>query len=129
LTRNGDARVLAVDDIVSQLGLTRPEVMDLVRRGHLPAKRIGSRVFVTSAALAAYVAKGDHRATFARFERGQVVVVMDPDGSVGVGWFVEETAEGHVRVRRRGFLGAYDQLVYGSQVQAFTCRMPAELTH
>lgn len=124
-----DVRVMTVEEAADMLSVHPADVLDLVKRGLLPAKRIGARVIITAAALAAYVAKADPRASLPRYQAGDLVVILDGAGKVEVVRFVHEAEDGRVVVQRRGLLGSYAEAVDASQVQPFTCRMPAERTH
>lgn len=100
--------------------------MELVRKGKLQAKRIGTGTFVAAASLASLVAKADPAAAFPRFERGDLLLWMNEKGEFGLGRFLAENPDGSVRVLRNGFLGHYETTFPAMQVQAFTCRVPRE---
>ena len=117
---------MSVEDVAAMLGVHRSEVMDLVRKGKLPARRVGSGTFITPANLAAFIAKADPATAFCRYEHGDPVVWMDEAGDHGIGRFVAEEPDGSVRVVRDGFWGAYETTFPATQVQPFTCRVPSE---
>ena len=120
---------LSVEEVAGMLGVHRADVMALVSKGALPAKRVGSGTFITTANLAAFVARSDPASVFSRFTRGDLVVWMDEQGEHGIGRFVAEKPDGSVRVLRDGFWGSYETVFPATQVQPFTCRVPQNRVH
>lgn len=122
-------RVLSADQIADDLGLHRAEVVDLMRRGDLPAKRIGSQLFTTSDKLAAFVARADPRSALPRFRDDDPVVVLEDEGELVAGRFAGEAADGRVLVRIKGFLVDHTTAYAPEQVQPLTARIPAQRTN
>jgi hypothetical protein len=100
------------------------DVLDLIRRGALRAKRVAASVVVSGDALADFMATHDAAARFPRFTEAQVVVDLDGDGDLAFGVFVAETADGDVVVSRPGFFGRYEEAFPPESVQPVTCRRP-----
>jgi len=123
-----DARILSADQIADELGLQRAEVVDLMRRGELPAKRIGSNLFTTSDKLAAYVARADHRSALPHYRPNDPVVALDEEGTLKPGRFAGDAPDGRVTVVHLGFWGDYEESYPPEQVQPFTARIPQHKT-
>jgi len=119
-------RILSADQVANDLGLHRAEVVELMRRGDIPAKRIGSNLFTTSQQLAAFVAQADPRSVLPRYRAGDPVVVMDDDGDLFAGQYHAETKNGRVVVARTGFLGEHMEEFAPEQVQPLTARIPRD---
>jgi hypothetical protein len=118
------ARFFSAEKVAEMLGIHHADVIALVRSGDLAAKRVGPTVFITADQLGRFMARHDHRASFPRYSRGDVVLFLDKDGTVGRGRFIGETAGGRVALLRAGFWGDYQDAFPPEQVQPFTCRFP-----
>jgi excisionase family DNA binding protein len=128
-TATRDVRFYSADQVAEMLGVTRADVLALVKRGELAAKRIGANVFITADQLAMLMSRHDPRAALPRHMPGDIVVVMDRAGQLGFGRYVADCEDGRVLVRRAGFWGEYQEALAPEQVQPVTCRLPRTAIH
>lgn len=119
-----DVRIHTVHAVADLLGVAASDVLDLIRRGALRARRVASSVVVSGDALADFMATTDAAARFPRFAEASPVAVVDDDGTLGCGVFARETDDGQVVVSRAGLLGRYEQAFPPEQVQPLTARRP-----
>jgi hypothetical protein len=120
-----DVRIHTIHQVADMLGVAVSDVLDLIRRGALKAKRVASSVVVSGDALADFMATHDAPARFRRFTEAQPVVLVDDEGDLAFGVFAGETADGRVVVSRAGFFGRYEEAFPPEQVQPVTCRVAA----
>lgn len=124
-----EVRIHTIQQVAGMLGVTVADVLDLIRRGALRAKRVASSAVVSGDALADFMATHDAASRFPRFTEGQPVILVDDDGTLGSGLYAGEAAAGQVVVSRPGFLGRYEQTFAPEQVQPLTCRLPTPASH
>lgn len=124
MTTPREVRIHTVQQVADMLGVAVSDVLELIRRGALRAKRVASSAVVSGDALADFMATHDAAARFSRFTEAQPVVLVDDGGDLAFDVFVAETADGQVVVSRPGFFGPYERAFAPEQVQPVTCRPP-----
>jgi excisionase family DNA binding protein len=117
-------RIHTIQQVADLLGVAVSDVLDLIRRGALRAKRVASNAVISGEALAEFMAVHDPAARFPRFTEGQRVVLVDEAGDLAFGTFAGEAEDGQVVVSRPGFFGPYERTFPPEQVQPVTCRRP-----
>jgi excisionase family DNA binding protein len=120
-----EVRIHTIRQVADMLGVTVSDVLELIRRGALRARRVGANAVISGDALADFMATHDPAARFPRFTESQPVVLVDEEGQLAFGVFAGETTDGHVVVSRPGFLGPYERAFPPEQVQPVTCRRVA----
>jgi len=119
-----EVRIHTVHQVAEMLGVAVSDVLALIRRGALRAKRVGSNAVVSGEALADFMAQHDPGARFPRFTEAQPVVLAEEDGTLAFGLYERETEDGQVIVTRAGLFGRYEEALAPEQVQPVTCRVP-----
>jgi DNA-directed RNA polymerase subunit H (RpoH/RPB5) len=124
-----ESQVLSADQIANDLGLQRAEVVELMRQGELPARRIGSELFTTSEKLVEFVARADPRDSLPRYRTNDPVVALNDDGDLIPGRYGGETEDGRILVVCTGLLWERKEAFAPEQVQPLTVRIPEDRTH
>lgn len=120
-----EVRIHTAQQVADLLGVAVSDVLDVIRRGALRAKRVGSSVVVSGDALADFMATHDASSRFPRFAEAQTVVLVDDDDDLAFRRYAGEAADGRVVVTRAGLFGPYEEAFPPEQVQPVTCRRVA----
>lgn len=119
-----DVRIYTIRQVADLLDVAVSDVLELIRRGLLRARRVASSAVVTGDALAAFMATPDAASRFPSFTVAQPVVLAEDDGTLAFATFSRELDDGRVVVSRPGLLGRYEEAFAPEQVQPVTCRLP-----